>query len=470
MYELKTNPWPHQWAALDYMITHDQAALFTDMGSGKTKIMIDTIVNKNFKRVLIVTTKKSCDVWDKQFDVHSNIAKNLRFKLSDLSTTDKISKVKETFGRGKIFQQILVYIVNYDSVWIEPFSNLVLKLPWDCVICDESHRIKSPSGKASRFLARLGKKVQHRYILTGTPVSEAPTDIYGQYRFLRPDIFGTNFGNFKNLYVNIDQVKSAYCGFPVLDSKNPYKNLDDLNEKMYSCAFYAESSVELPDTTHLIKDIELSKRAVEVYRELVKEGVYEDEQGVVETNNVLTLHTRLQQLLSGYLPMEDETFTDKFQVNLDRTKYAALEELLEEAPPTTPIVVFAKYRHDFDMIKLVCEKQDRRYGEISGQLNNYQEWVDEKIDLIAVQYKSGSESIDLTRSRYCIYYSHTFSYGLYLQSLKRTHRPGQKHRVTYYHIISHVPKLTSVDEKILKAHKMKKNLVDYVREYEKDES
>ena len=96
MYKLKTNPWAHQWAALDYMMTHDQAALFTDMGTGKTKIMIDTIVNRGFKRVLIVTTKKSCDVWDTQFEIHSEIPQNFRFKLSNLSTKEKVLLLKET--------------------------------------------------------------------------------------------------------------------------------------------------------------------------------------------------------------------------------------------------------------------------------------------------------------------------------------------------------------------------------------
>ena len=467
MYELKTNPWKHQWSALDYLMTNDQCALFTDMGTGKTKILIDTIVNRGFKRVLIVTTKKSCDVWNKEFDIHSNIPKNLRFKLDELSTSGKVSKVRETFDRDKINQQIRVYIVNYDSVWREPFASLVLKLPWDCVICDESHRIKTPSSKACRFLSRLSSKVKHRYIMSGTPVSEAPTDIYGQYKFLKPEVFGTNFGNFKSLYVNIDPVRSARCGFPVLDSKNPYKNLDDLNKRMYSCAFYADSTVKLPPVVHITKEVKLSSKAQNVYKELLKEGVYENSKGLVETNNILTLYTRLQQLLSGYLPMESLDFSKKFRLWFDKSKIEELETLIEDLPKTTPIVVFAKYRQDFKLIKRLCKKQGRRYGEISGSCNNYKDWNSNKIDLIAVQYNSGSESIDLTRSQYCIYYSHTFSYGLYLQSLKRTHRPGQKGRVTYYHLVSVLDKGQTVDQRIQQAHEQKKNLVDYIMEMEK---
>lgn len=463
MYSLKTNPWKHQWFALDYVMTHNVAAIFTDMGSGKTKIMIDLIQNRDFGLVLIVGTKKACDVWEDEFKVHS-FGKNPVYKLSKMSTPDKVSFIKEKFTRGQIRGSREVIIVNYDSVWIKPFSDLLLKLPIDCIICDESHRIKSPSSKSSRFLARFNKKVGNRYILSGTPTSESPLDIYGQYRFLDPSIFGTNFGSFRNRYTNIDQRRSAFCGFPVLDKKEPYKNLEELKEKMYSCAFYMTSDVELPEVNHVYVDCYMSKKAQTIYRELDEEGVYEDEQGVLETNNILAKQTRLQQLLSGYLSVEDLNFTKKELIEKDTSKQDGLKQILENISFDEKIVVFAKFRKDFEAIQNVCKTTKRRYGEISGQRDDYSKWKQGGIDVIAVHYSSGSESISLVEAKYCVYYSHTFSYGKYLQSIKRTHRPGQKRPVTYYHIISKVEQIKTVDEKIQEALEQKKGLKEYLME------
>lgn len=465
MYKLKTKPWEHQWLGLDYVMTHEVAAIFTDMGTGKTKIMIDMIQNRGFGLVLIVGTKKSCDVWENEFKIHSD-RKNCIYNLSNLSTPDKVSLMKKKSVKNKFSELSGVIIVNYDSVWIEPFGSLLFKMNIDCIICDESHRLKSPSGKASRYLARLGKKCRYRYILSGTPTSESPLDIYGQYRFLDPDIFGTNYGKFKDRYENIDQRKSSFCGFPIRDKNQPFKNLDELKSKMYTCAFKVESSIELPEVQHIYVDSYLSKTAQRVYKELNKEGVYEDDDGVLETNNILAKQTRLQQLLSGYLVVETDNFSRTELVRKDNSKEESLATILENISFDEKVVVFAKFRKDFEAIQSVCKKLKREYGEISGQRDDYKRWKQGKINVIAVHYNSGSESISLIEAKYCVYYSHTFSYGKYLQSLKRIHRPGQNRPVIYYHIVSKVNNGETVDDKIQKALEMKKGLKEYLMEQE----
>lgn len=462
MYKLKTNPWPHQWKALDYVMTRDIAAVFTDMGSGKTKIMIDLIVNRDFDFVLIIGTKKSCDVWEKEFGIHSDIPKNFVFNLSGIPTPKKVSIMKENMPYGQNNGVPVVFIINYEAVWREPLKQYLYGLKFDCIILDESHRIKTPRSKVNICVSTLGRRSACRYILSGTPTPESPVDIYGQYKFLDPTVFGTNFEKFKQQYENIDVQETVRRGYVVLDSKEPYINLDQLKKRMYSCAFYAESDVELPKVTHVYFDQYLSDEAQEIYKELDKEGVYEDESGITETNNILAKYTRLQQLLSGCLVAEDETFTDQYIVEKDHSKAEALGYLLEEIPKEEKIVIFAKFRQDFDSIKSVCRKLHRRYGEISGKRDDYKKWKQDGLDVVAVQYNSGSESISLVEARYCIYYSHTFSYGQYQQSIKRTHRPGQTRPVTYYHIISKVKGKQTVDDKIKKALSLKQSLSEYI--------
>ena len=462
MYKLKTNPWPHQWKALDYVMTRDHAAVFTDMGSGKTKIMIDLIVNRDFGFVLIIGTKKSCDVWEKEFEIHSDIPKDCVNNLSGIPTPNKVSIMKEKLRFGRINCVPEVFIMNYEAVWRDPLKQYLYKQEFDCIILDESHRIKTPRSKVNICVTSLGRRSKCKYILSGTPTPESPTDIYGQYKFLDPTIFGNNFDKFKQQYENMDAVETIRRGYVVLDEKEPYIHLDLLKKRMYKCAFHAKAELDLPKVTHIYFDQYISDEAQEIYKELNKEGVYEDEEGITETNNILAKYTRLQQLLSGYLYAENEDFTEQFIVEKDHTKAEALEYLLENIPKEEKVVVFAKYRKDFDNIRQVCKNLNRRYGEISGQKDHYKYWKQGRVNVLAVQYSSGSESISLVEARYCIYYSHTFSYGQYQQSIKRTHRPGQERPVTYYHIISKVKGKQTVDDKIKKALSLKQSLSQYI--------
>lgn len=462
-YIMKTEPWEHQLKALDYLIIRRYGALYTDMGTGKTKVGIDLIVNRKFKLTLIVGTKKSCEVWEDEFKIHCDRTNILCFRLDLYSTTIKISKIKEKFEYAQKNNLKLVLIINYDSIWRKPFSEELMKFPIDCVICDESHRIKSPSSKCSLYLTRLGKKVLNRFLFTGTPSPESPLDVYAQYRFLQPQIFGTNFYKFRERYENVDVQKTLYAGYRVLDKRNPYKNLDELKEKMYSCAFYVKSNLDLPETTDITYTYTPSKTVIDIYKEVVKEGVYENDEGVLEINNALVKCLREQEILSGYLAMEDFDFTKKLKVKTDDSREVALKEVIESINKKEKIVVFVKFRYDFEVVQRVAEQLGRSYGEISGVKDDYKRFrTTDDIDVLAVHYKSGSESINLTKARYCIYYSLSHSYGLYLQSRKRTHRPGQKRAVTYIHIVAKHPKVQLIDGKIMRALKNKQDLVDYI--------
>lgn len=464
MYTMKTKPWEHQIKALDYLMTGTYGALYTDMGTGKTKVGIDLIVNKGFVFTVIVGTKKSCGVWESEFTKHCDINRHniCVFNLSNYSTSNKILKLQEILAYQAKTGVKIVLIINYDSVWRRPFNESLIKTRIDCVICDESHRIKTPSSKCSMYLARLGKYVKYRYLMTGTPTTETPVDVYAQYKFLQPAIFGTNLNKFRDQYENLDVRATTYCGYRVLDKKQPYKNLDELREKMFSCAFYVKSTIKLPPQTFLVREFTPTKTLIDVYKEVKKEGVFVDEDGVMETNNALVKILRQQQILSGYLPMESEDFTQEITKVLDNSRQEAFAEILEEINRNEPIVVFTKFRYDFEKIREACERNERRYAELSGIVDEEAKWKNGDADVLAVQYKTGSESIDLTRARYCIYYSLSHSYGLYRQSIKRVHRPGQTRPVTYISLVAKIPKIRTVDEDIITALENKQDVAEYL--------
>lgn len=467
-YVYKTEPWEHQKKALSYLCKRDAAALYTDMGTGKTKVMIDMIQTRGFSRVLVVAPNKACEVWEQQIGIHAVEGRIHPIRLNQYSVSKVLAELDKTTPWGDLRSSGTseVLIINYEKVWRKGLEKRLLskKFHIDCVICDESHRIKTPRSKCSMFLAKLGKIVPHRYLVTGTPLAETPTDVFAQYKFLDPIIFGTTLGTFREEYENVDPVLTARIGHRILKKENPYKNLDKLREKMFSCAFYIESSIELPEQTDIEYTFKMPDKTEKLYHEFLKEKVSELNGMWMESNNALTTVLRLQQITSGYAKVENIETKEQKVINIDKARREELKELLLQFPEGEPIVVFAHYKKDLKNIRKVCKELGYLYSEVSGSVDTLKDWKDGKTQILGVQYSSGSESIDLTRARYCIYYSLTQRLALYEQSRKRIHRPGQTRPVVYYHMIETMKKGSTIDQKIYRALKNKKDVVDYVME------
>lgn len=454
--KFKTKPWKHQLEALKFLMNQGFGALYTDMGSGKTKVMVDLINNAGYKKTLIVAPKKVCRVWPKEFLIHSLDPNICVLNVSNFSGERKCIEVNK---RANLDEKIVI-VVNYDSVWREPFRSLVLKTKWDACICDESHRIKTPSAKCSRMLALMTTRVPHRYMMTGTPLAQNPTDTYAQYKYLEPSIFGTRYDKFCDRYENVDLYRTARAGYTVLDEKQPYKNLDELREKMFSVAFNCQVELDLPEQHHITVEYDVPSKIQNYYKHIKKHGVLSLEQGTLTVENILSLTLRFQQLLDGYIPVLDDDMNETM-VKVDDERVRVLQELIEGLGDE-PVVVFARFRKDFSDIREMLDSVHITHSEVSGAADTYEEWREGKTQVLLVQPQSGSEGLDMTRSRYAIYYSKHPSLALYKQSLKRIHRPGQNRPCTYFHIIGKMSTGNSVDETIMKAHQLNMEIVDYV--------
>lgn len=460
-FTMKTKPWAHQLRALEYLYVRDYGALYTKPGSGKTKVFIDLIVNRGFKRVLVVAPKKPCDVWPGQIRLHSDFDSTSIIPLHNLSLKGKLNELNLAMKTPK--DKPLILICNYDSVWRKPLDKrwFYKKLGIDCVICDESHRIKSPGSKCSMFLSRLGKVIPNRYLLTGTPLAENPLDVYAQYRFLNREIYGTNYEAFCAEYVNIDPVLTARFKHMTPNKQQPYKNLDKLREKMFSCAFYMKSAVKLPKTTRMVVKIPMDPKTETAYKQLLKEGAIEIEDGFMTVNNVLAMTIRKQQVTSGYLPLEyDDGRKELKHVSTYRRTF--LYKFLKGIPEEEPVVIFAKFKKDLCSIREVAERLGCGYSEVSGSEDTLKDWKAGKTRILGVQYMSGSESIDLTRAHLMIFYTLDHSLGKYDQARKRIHRPGQDQPCIYWHFVATMSSGKTVDEEIIHCWKRKENYVDAV--------
>ncbi len=447
----KTDAWNHQLEAYRFAYEKRGAMLAICMGGGKTKVVIDLIANRGHNRILIVCPVSVRGVWPREFEKHA--ATHCNIKILDRGTTANKADTVATFLRqyGSVSEPLVV-VVNYEAVWRKPLGDVLLAAGFDCAILDESHRIKSPGGKASRWCQRLGRVVPWRLCLTGTPMPHSPLDLYGQYRFLSPEVFGTNFCVFRNHY--------AICHPEYKSQVQKWINQDELHQKFYSRAIRCKASdvLDLPPATDHTRTCRMPPAAERIYRELHDEMVVEVEKGVVTAANVLVKLLRLQQISSGYLPVGDD---GEFQ-ELHTAKKDVLADLLADLDLAEPVVVFCRFRRDLDAVRDVAEKTGRRYGELSGRQHDLTDHatMPEGIDLYGVQWQSGGVGIDLTRACYCVMYSHTFSLGDYHQAKARLVRPGQTRPVQFYHLLAE----KTVDFAIYGALRKRRNLVDGILE------
>lgn len=416
------DPWDHQQRALDWSADRRFLMLATEMGTGKSLTTV-MILNAYGSTPVPLGSGGS----DKRAAI-------MRHRLKTRSPGERFA-----------------FIVNYDSVWRRDLGKTVMSHKWGGIVLDESHRIKSPGGRASRWLAMLAKANPEARLLclTGTPMPHSPLDLYGQFRFLNPEVFGTSFVRFRTRYALCDQ------RFP--GKVRRWLRQDELSGILDRHAFRvtADEVLDLPEAIHEAIPVELTPKTGKFYRQMERDTVAAIENDVVIANNPLTKLLRLQQATSGYYQPE---IGQPQWLDGRPAKRAALEDLLTDLPAAEPVVVFCRFRCDLKEVAAAAEATGRRYAELSGDRRELEVWQGGGAEVIGIQIQSGGVGIDLTRAAYCCYYSLGFSLGDYEQSLARLRRPGQTRMVRYYHMIA----AGTVDETVYTALRERRDVVNAV--------
>lgn len=444
--------WDHQLRAFWFAYGMPASMLALGMGCGKTKVTIDLIQNRKHPSVLILCPKSVIDTWVEEYPKHAADGVPYHIEACKKGTVKQKKEVAEMMmNMCRLSGKRFICVINYESAWREPFGSWAKQAGFDLVVCDESHKIKSPSGKASRFAEALGKVAPYRLCLTGTPMPNNPLDIYGQYRFLDRAVFGTNYSEFKTRYAVWKKFDNGG------EAPTQFINQEELNRKMYSIAIRYDSDdvLDLPEAIHMKRYTELEPKARKAYREMEKEFYALVDEGEVTAANAAVKILRLQQITSGLV--KDDTGQ---MVEVSKAKRELLAETLDGLDTWEPVVVFCRFQQDLDAVKEIAEGQGRRCAELSGRMNQLAEWKAGEYDVIAVQIQAGGAGVNLTRAAYVVYYSTGHSLGDYEQSLKRSHRPGQTRPVRFYHLIVK----GTVDEAVYEALQNKKDVVEYVLE------
>lgn len=455
---VKANLFQHQvrgynMALINFTLRRGFGFLF-EMGCGKTLTAIavaGTLYSEHkINKLLVVAPTSVCSVWPEDFGKFADFPHIEKIMLGTKSQRLKQLKELECFP----CEALKVAVINYESVWRDDIFDKLVEFNADMIICDESQRIKTHDAQQSKAMHQLGDLARYKLILSGTPVQNNAVDLYSQYRFLDPTVFGNNFYKFRNRFC-------VMGGFNRRQIVN-YKDLDLLIKKEHSIAYRVtkKEALDLPEQTFETRYITLTPSEKKLYNTLKKESATELANGeTISASTVLTKLLRLQQFTGGFVIADGEEKPRQ----IGSGKINALEDIVDDyvIDSGKKLVIFARFRAELDLIQKLLDKKKLKYGVIYGDIKlsdrgeivkDFQENEETKVFL--AQIDTAGLGITLTAADTCVYYSVNFNYAAYSQSLARIHRIGQRNTCTYIHLTTK----GTVDELIMKALHKKEDL------------
>lgn len=424
---IKTTPYQHQCEAFSFCLQQPHTALFMEQGTGKTLVAIAYIghlfAKKKIKSALIICPTTILSVWEQELEKHANYP----YKATILDGGAKKASKLLTQLQPFTDEWINIIIVNYELV--RSINGYLAGLDIDFILCDESHRIKNPKAKISKFMHRFGKGAKHRMILTGTPVSQSPLDLWSQYQFLDPNIFKLSWWNFMRRYARM----GGYKNKQIIGCKR----LPELTQTAHKISYRVrkQDALELPPEVDLYRYSELSSTLMRQYKEL------QDEWKLTSQDYKVTIRNKLGQLLK--LTQFTNGFIRDSQGNYQQIHDIKLRMLMEVIEATEgKIVVFCRFLRELDTIAQALEKAGYHYVRIQGSVKKSlrvvvkdQFQTDPNIKVMLAQIKTAGEGITLHAASTMVFYSLNYSHIDHQQCRSRIHRIGQEQKCTYVYLL-----------------------------------
>jgi SNF2 family DNA or RNA helicase len=461
MYEFKTKPYKHQEDTFNVSRSAEYYALLMEMGTGKTKVAIDTMCDL-FERgeidtALILAPKGVFDNWVKnEIPFHTPDRIDYKMVRWQPNITKKFQEEIESLAyRDKEDKSLHILVMNIEALSTPKGAGTAEKFlkinPDSLAIVDESTTIKNSKAQRTKAVIKAGKNAKYRRILTGSPITKSPMDLFSQCRFLHEDALGfSSFFAFQNRYAVIQKRNMGHRSFQEITG---YRRLDELGEKLnrFATRITKDECLDLPEKIYMKRNVPLSKDQITAYVQMQKLALARLDSGeLATTQSVLTQIMRLQQICCGHLQPDTGPI-----VEIKNNRLSELMDILDEV--SGKVIIWATWTYDIHQIEAAIKKkfgprsvatyyggtkQDRRQEIVT-------EFQDEQSDLrfFIGQPKTGGYGITLTAATTMVYYSNSYDLEIRLQSEDRAHRIGQKANVTYIDLVSP----DTIDEKILAA-------------------
>ena len=473
MYNFKTKPYGHQKEVFDDSWAADYYALFMEMGTGKSKVAIDTMgalfENKQINTALVIAPKGVYDNWfQKEVPIHLPDRIERRMVRWQPNFTKKFTEeIKRLAVREEGDEDVLhILVMNVEALSTKKGAASALRYleinPDNMVIVDESTTIKNRTAQRTKNVIDLGRAAKYRRILTGSPITKSPMDLFSQCAFLSGKALGfSNYYAFQSRYAVLQRRTMGHRSFQKLVG---YRRLDELSEKLetFSARILKRDCLDLPDKIYMTRTVELSDEQVSVYNQMKELALAQVQSGELATTaSILTQLMRLQQIVCGHLRTDDGEIRE-----LKNSRLSALMEILEEVQGKA--IIWATWTHDIQAIAAALRDRFGEdsvatyYGETPQEdrqeiVNRFQQ-EDSDLRFFVGQPKTGGYGITLTAADTMVYYSNSYDLEIRLQSEDRAHRIGQTKSVTYIDLVSP----NTMDEKILDALRSKINIASTV--------
>ena len=462
-YKFKTKPYGHQITALEKSWDKEEYGYFMEMGTGKSKVLVDNIAmlydKGKINAALIIAPKGVYRNWFSG-EIPNHLPSHIDHKTVIWTATTSKAKDKEYQQLFKIDYDLHILIKNVEAFSTKKgleFATKFLNCHKTIMAIDESTTIKTPTAKRTKAILTLGKLAKYRRILTGSPVTKSPLDLYTQCNFLHEELLGFNsYYTFRNRYATM--IDRNFGGRRV-QIVGGYKRLDELSDslKKFSYRVLKEDCLDLPEKVYIQREVELSDEQRQIYSTMKSAALAQLKGKMATAPHVLTQLMRLHQITCGHLKNDDDTITE-----IKNNRMSELLDVLDEVEGK--VIIWANYVYDIrQIVKAISKKHGedsivQYYGAIPADVRqkNIEMFQDPKSDsrFFVGNPQTGGYGITLTAANNVIYYSNGYDLEKRLQSEDRAHRIGQKKSVTYVDFIT--PK--TIDEKIVKALRKKMNI------------
>ena len=461
-YKFKTKPYAHQLKALELSWNKEVFAYFMEMGTGKSKVLIDNISmlydRGKINAALIIAPKGVVKTWhDSEIPTHMVDHVDKKVVLwQALINQKQQSKLDTLFRTGVDLRILIMNVEAFSTKKGLEFAKKFLNCHSAMVAVDESTTIKNPGAKRTKAILSLARDSKYRRILTGSPVTKSPLDLYTQCFFL--DSFLLDHSSYYSFRTRYALMRTANFGGRSVQIIVGYRNLGELSEKLkpFSYRVLKDDCLDLPKKTFMKRIIQLSPDQLRIYDQMRKTALATLNGKMTTTVNVLTQLMRLQQITCGYFKADDGTIQD-----IPHNRMNELIDLLYEIEGK--VVIWAHWQRDVTLIIKAITKEFGEgccvdyYGltpqsERQENIRKFQE--DEKIRFFIGTTQTGGYGITLTAASNMIYYSNGYDLEKRKQSEARIDRIGQTKPMTYIDILAE----NTIDEKIVKALRKKINI------------
>ena len=467
-YKFKTKPYGHQLDALEASWNKEVFAYFMEMGTGKSKVLLDNAAilydKGEINALLLIAPKGVYKNWyDSEIPTH--LPDHVDTNIVLWKTSDKSKKQQQLLNTlFKPGSHLNILIMNVESFSSGNGSDFAYKFlashPKSMVAIDEATTIKTPTSNRTKNILSLSKHCKYRRILTGSPVTKSPLDLYSQCQFLDPWLldqqsyytFKARYSICKKIQVNGRQVEIVVG----------YRNLGELSEKIksFSKRILKEDCLDLPEKSYVKHYVELTKEQQKVYQQMKKEAIAFLDGKMQSSATVMTQLMRLHQITCGHFTSDDGTIKD-----LPCQRLNELMDILEKIEGKT--IIWSHYTHD---VKRIIKEIKRVYGDDSvvdyygatdtdARSKNIKKFqTDDKCRFFVGTTHTGGYGITLTAGSNMIYFSNGYDLEKRQQSEARIDRIGQTKKMTYIDIMTQ----DTVDERIVKALRNKVNIANTI--------